>query len=195
MADLDSVGVVILAAGSSRRLGRPKQLLDLDGKPLLQHVVDVAGLAGVGDLVVVLGHVADKVMGAIKLPPIARFVVNLDHVTGQASSLRAGLGALGPGIDRAVILLGDQPRIAVEAIRDVAVGPGPIRRTRYRDAPGHPIAFDRVVWDHLMAIDGDRGARDLMAAHPELIHDIARDAPLPSDVDTSADATEIGSSG
>lgn len=195
MADLSSVGAVILAAGSSRRLGRPKQLLDLEGKPLLQHAVDAADAAGVGEIVLVVGHVADQIEAAITLPANARAVVNPDYATGQASSLRVGLGGLGPQIVRAVILLGDQPRIAVDAIQAVAIGPGPIRRIRYRATPGHPVAFDRELWQRLMAIDGDRGARDLMAAHSELIHEIARDAPLPMDLDTSADATEIGVSG
>lgn len=195
MADLTSIGVIILAAGSSRRLGRPKQLLELDGKPLVQHAIDAADAAGAGEIVLVLGHMADEIAAAITLPRTARVVVNQDYATGQASSLRGGLGALGPRVDRALILLGDQPRIAVEAIQAVALGPGPITRIRYREAPGHPVAFDRGLWRRLMTIEGDRGARDLMAAHPGLIHDIALDAPLPVDVDTDDDATAIGASG
>ena len=195
MADLASVGVVILAAGSSRRLGRPKQLLELEGKPLLQHAIDAAGAAVVGEIVVVLGHMADEIAAAITLPRIARFVVNQDYATGQASSLRGGLCALGPQIDRVLILLGDQPRITVEAIHAVAAGRGPISRIRYRETPGHPVAFDRELWERLMTIEGDQGARDLIAAHPGLIHDVALDAPFPMDIDTDDDATAIGASG
>ncbi len=192
---LATVGVIILAAGSSRRLGRPKQLLILEGKPLLQHVIDAAGDADVAEIVIVMGHLAREIEAAVTLPVNARVVVNPEYATGQASSLRIGLGALGSGIGRALILLGDQPRITVDAIRAVAIGPGPIRRIRYRATPGHPVGFDRELWQRLMAIEGDRGARELMAARPDLIHEIARDAPLPMDVDTSADATEIGVSG
>lgn len=192
MPDLSSVGVIVLAAGSSRRLGRPKQLLDLEGKPLLQHAIDATEDAGVGEVVVVLGHMADDVAAAITLAGNARVMVNRDHATGQASSLRVGIGALGSAIDRAVVLLGDQPRIAVEAIRAVAVGPGPIRRVRYPEGLGHPVAFDRELWGALLEIEGDQGARELIAAHPDLMHEIPFDAALPKDVDTDADAAEVG---
>ena len=195
MADLASVGAIILAAGSSRRLGRPKQLLDLDDRPLLQHVIGAAAAAGVGEIVLVLGHLADQVTAAITVPSNARIVVNHDFATGQASSLRTGLRALGPQIDRALILLGDQPHVAVAALDAVALGPGPIRRIRYRDGPGHPVAFDRELWERLLTIEGDQGARQLVEAHPDLIHEVDLDVPMPRDVDTDADATEIGAAG
>jgi len=170
-------------------------MLDLDGKPLLQHAIDAADASGVGEIVLVLGHMADEIAAAIALPVNARVIVNPDHKTGQASSLRVGLGALRPDISRAIVLLGDQPRIAVEAVHAVAVGPGPIRRVRYREGPGHPVALDRELWGALLEIEGDQGARGLITAHPDLMHEIAFDAPLPKDVDTDADAVEIGASG
>ncbi len=192
MADPGSVGALILAAGSSRRLGRPKQLLQLDGKLLLQHVVDAAERAGVGGMVLVLGHAAQEIEAALALPANARVELNPEYASGQASSLRVGLAALGPEVGRALILLGDQPRVDVETIRAVAAGPGPIRRARYGDTPGHPVAFDRELWDRLMRIDGDRGARDVMTACPDLIHEVTVGGPAPADVDTVDDATRMG---
>ena len=195
MADLASVGAVILAAGSSRRLGRPKQLLTLDGKPLLQHVIDAAAAAGAAEIIVVLGHESRRVAESITMPSNGRVVINPAHATGQASSLRTGIMALGAAVRRAVVLLGDQPRVDAHVIRAVGVANGAICRASYRGVPGHPVAFDRELWGDLTAIDGDRGARDLIAARPEPVTAIDVDAEPPGDVDTDDDAVRIGARG
>ncbi len=191
MADLSSVGVVILAAGSSRRLGRPKQLLEIDGTPLVRCVVDRALSAGVHEVIVVVGNRSADVAAALAGASV-RTVLNPDYATGQASSLRVGVAALSEQVDRALILLGDQPHIPFEAIAGVAVGPGPIRRAHYRGVPAHPVAFDRAIWDDLVTLDGDRGARDLLAAHPEWVQIVEIDGPVPQDVDTEDDAQALG---
>lgn len=184
-------GVIILAAGSSRRLGRPKQLLDLEGKPLLQHVIDAAEAADVDDIVLVLGHMADDIAAAVTLPQNARVVVNPDHATGQASSLRMGLQALGGGIDRAVVVLGDQPRIRPEAIRAVAASARPIARALYTGAPSHPVAFDRSTWEALSSVDGDLGARVLLSARAADVCAVELGGAPPQDVDTEAEYLRI----
>ncbi len=188
-----AVAAVILAAGSSTRLGHPKQLVALAGRPLLQHVVDAALAAGVGEVVLVLGHRADEVLGALTLAPPVRAVRNDVYDSGQASSLAAGLRSLGDGVARAVVLLGDQPHVAVASIEAVAGDARPICRIRYDDGPGHPVAFDRALWPQLRGIRGDRGARDLIAASPELVGEIAVPGPTPRDVDTEADVTALAS--
>jgi molybdenum cofactor cytidylyltransferase len=187
VADPASVGVVILAAGSSRRLGRPKQLLPLDGAPLLQHVIDAADAADVGEIVVVLGHLADDIAANLALPPVARAIVNPDHSTGQASSLRAGIGALHARRDRAVVLLGDQPHVSSAAIRAVADAADPIARAAYCGTPGHPVAFRRSVWPELLAIEGDQGARAVLVTYADQTHIIEMGGHQPADVDTEAD--------
>lgn len=192
MAEPDSVGVLILAAGASRRLGRPKQLLRLDGRTLLQHVIDAASASGIAPIVVVLGHAADRIAASLQLPEQVRIVVNADHATGQASSLVAGLSALNGDVERAVVLLSDQPRISEAAIRNVAFGTGPIRRARYRNGVGHPVAFDRSVWPWLFECAGDQGARTVIAAHPGLVVHVDIDGDVPVDVDTDDDARAVG---
>ncbi len=108
---------IVLAAGSSSRLGRPKQLLELAGKLVLQHVVDAAAAAPLDEILVVLGHSAGEVADRLALPAHGRVVLNPDHALGQSTSLQAGLRAAAPGADAAVVLLGDQPGIRPEAIR------------------------------------------------------------------------------
>lgn len=189
--NLASVGVIILAAGSSRRIGRPKQLLDLEGKPLLQHVIDAAEAAGVDEIVLVLGHMADAIAAAVTLPRNARVVVNPDHATGQASSLRVGLEALGGGIDRAVVVLGDQPRVRSEAIRAVAAAARPIARAVYAGEPSHPVAFDRSTWEELSSVVGDQGARALLAARAAEVCAVELGGAPPADVDTEAEYLRV----
>ncbi len=145
---------VVLAAGTSSRLGgRLKQLLPLGGRPITQHVINAAVAAGLDDVVVVLGHKAEEVRGGLELRPPARAVVNPDYASGQSSSLRTGLHALGDDIGAALILLGDQPGIRLEAIRTVMrvyerTG-GPVVRASYSGQSGHPVLFERSVWAEL----------------------------------------------
>lgn len=186
---------VILAAGAAERVGRPKQLLPLRGRPLLQHVVDAAAAGGLSPIVIVLGHHASEVAGALELPPGARIVENHDYARGQATSLRCGLAALEPEVRTAVILLGDQPRLAASTIRSAiglfARSGGPVVRTMYRGQPGHPVVLGREVWQAAMAVEGDRGARDLLSQHPEWIVALERDEGAPVDLDTPDDYEEL----
>ena len=103
---------LVLAAGSSRRMGSPKQLLPIDGKPLLQLVVEQANRSKLDQVVVVLGAAADEIRAGVELGR-AGVLINPDHASGMASSLIAGLASLGDGVDRVVVILGDQ------------LGPGP----------------------------------------------------------------------
>lgn len=188
---LAGVGIVILAAGASTRLGRPKQLLRLDGRTVLQHVVDAAEAVQPDRVVVVVGYAGREIEASLA-PGHHTIVHNPAASRGQSTSLAAGLGALDEHIGRAVILLGDQPRIDPDVIRRVAVGDGPIRRARYRDRPGHPVAFDAALWPELIMIAGDRGARDLLRQTVHPIHEASVDADAPLDLDTDADARALG---
>jgi molybdenum cofactor cytidylyltransferase len=179
---------VVLAAGSSTRLGRPKQLLELDGRPLLQHVIDAAAEAGLDEIVVVIGHEADRVADALQLPPTGRCVVNDDYAQGQSTSLRSGLDATGPGCTAAVILLGDQPRVTSVMIRKMLAawrrGDRPVARAFYSDKPGHPVVIGRDVWKEVTAVRGDAGARGVLDADPERVARVDMGSSPPIDVDT-----------
>ena len=114
--DPKRVGAVVLAAGASSRFGDVKLLAPLEGRPLLQHVLDTARAAGVGEVVVVLGDAADRIERAIRWGTERR-VRNPDPSAGLSSSLRIGLAALGEGSDAALFLLGDQPLVRLDVIR------------------------------------------------------------------------------
>ena len=183
---------LVLAAGRSARLGRPKQLLDLEGRPLLQHVVDTAAVAGLAEVVVIVGHRASEVTSALVLPEGARILVNADYESGQASSLRLGLDALGPAVDAAVILLGDQPQVRAEAIAGVVETYGatdrpPIVRARYAAGWGYPVLLGRDVWEEARSLSGDLGTRALMFAHADEVVEADVSGPRPYDVDTWED--------
>lgn len=182
------LAAVVLAAGTSARLGRPKQLLPLDGRPILQHVVDTAAAAAIGEIVVVLGHAARDVRRALTLPDGGRVVVNPDYERGQSTSLRAGLAALGPHVDAVAILLGDQPRLPPDVVRAVvdahARGDAAVVRPSYRGVPGHPVVAARAAWPALTAAPGDAGARTVMDAARVDVRVLDVDIDAPADVDT-----------
>jgi molybdenum cofactor cytidylyltransferase len=179
---------VVLAAGTASRFGSTKQLAEFRGKPLVQHAVDLAVEAGLGEIVVVLGHDADRVRAVLRLPGTARAVRNDRYAKGQSTSLSAGLRALDPATEAAVVLLADQPGVRVAEIRAMtdrfAETRAPLVRLRYRDAPG-PALLAREIWPEAIALTGDVGARVLFDRFPIEEVDVHRDAPL--DVDTPGD--------
>jgi molybdenum cofactor cytidylyltransferase len=185
---------VVLAAGSSTRFGRTKQLVEVGGKPLAQHVIDAATSSGVDDVVLVLGHDADPIRTALRLPSRARIVVNERHALGQATSLAAGLDAVPAEDEGAVVLLADQPGIAPEDVRALIdaflAHRSRIVRLRYADGPG-PALLSRQVFPEATRLVGDAGARELIAAHPDWVQEVVRDAPTPPDIDTPEDLDEL----
>lgn len=186
------VAAVILAAGTSARLGQPKQLLPLYGRPLLQHVVDAAAEAGVDRIVVVLGQAAPEVEAALVLPANAEVCVNPRFADGQSTSLHAGIERLTEDVDFALVLLGDQPGVSADTLRAVAKAPAaPIVRARYSGRPGHPVRFAREVWPALNETRGDTGARDLLTAGAYDVAYIDVDGDPPPDIDTWDDYTRL----
>ncbi len=181
---------IVLAAGTSSRFGETKQLLEIGGKPLVQHAVDAASGAGLDEIVVVLGHDAERVKAALHLPSNARTVMNPRYERGQSSSLAAGLEAADPASDGAIVLLADQPGITAAHVRALIDGFGArrprIARLRFRDGPG-PALLSHETWPEAMRLEGDTGARALMALHPEWIDDITLDEDAPLDLDTPED--------
>lgn len=184
------ISAVVLAAGAGSRFGGTKQLAPVRGKPLVQHPVDAAA-GEVDEVVVVLGHDADRVEAALELPPNARTVRNRRYAEGQASSLAAGLAACSPDSAAAVVLLADQPGIRPEHVRALARAyredPGAVAvRLRFRDGPG-PALLARAIWPELAELRGDVGARAWLEAHRQVVRWVELDEPAPADVDRPED--------
>jgi CTP:molybdopterin cytidylyltransferase MocA len=187
---------VVLAAGGSRRMGRPKQLAELDGRPLLAHVLAALEEAPVDRVVVALGGAADQVLARVDLGRAEPLVVEgwdagMGHVLASVLAEDAGDWLA------VVVLLGDQPLVAGGAVARVVeawrAGAGPVVTATYGGRPGHPKLFDRRLLPELRRLTGDAGARDLVAAHPEWVHlvevgDLGSDA----DIDVEADLERVG---
>jgi molybdenum cofactor cytidylyltransferase len=191
------ISAVVLAAGSSTRMGRPKLLLPLAGKPIVQHVVDTALGAPVDEVVVVLGPEPDAVRAAVRPDERLRFTVNDRSVEGQSTSLRAGLDAADAGAGAAVILLGDQPgvsREALEAVLAAARGALPAAaaavQASYDGTPAHPTLFLRSVWAEVVE-EGDHGARNWIRTHPDRRVLVEVGGRPPEDVDTPEDYERV----
>ena len=182
---------IVLAAGRSSRLGRPKQLLPLGGFPLLTHVLRNAAASKLDEVVLVLGHEAARIGSAVG-DWGQRVVVNPDYAAGQSTSLRAGLAAVDPTADAALILLGDQPQVG-PAIIDALIAAyrasgGAIVVPSYGGSQGPPVLFDRTLFPELAAVTGDEGARGVVRARAaEVVAVPVGDGPPPRDVDTEED--------
>jgi CTP:molybdopterin cytidylyltransferase MocA/precorrin-6B methylase 2 len=185
---------IVLAAGAGSRFGGGKLLASLRGKPILQHVLDRAAEAGVGEVVVVLGRDADAIEDAIAWRSERR-IRNPEPERGLASSLQVGMAATNPDADAALILLGDQPFVAPDTIRALLEAPvdpaRPIVVPRYADDRGrNPVLVRRAAFDLVTEAQGDRGLGPILAAHPELVLEV----PVPGDnpdIDTSGDLARL----
>ena len=183
------VTAIVLAAGEARRFGSAKQLARVGGRTLVQHAIDAASVAD--EVVVVLGARAEDIEPTLSLPPGARIARNPEFADGQSTSLRAGLTALGSDVAAVVVLLADQPGVTAEDVRDVIdafrSSGAPLVRPSYRGSPSHPVLIARELFGEVVAESGDRGARDVVARHADLVHEVPVDRDAPGDVDTPGD--------
>lgn len=190
------LAALVLAAGGSRRLGRPKQLEPWGHTTLLGHVVEGVRALPVDEVWVVLGADLDLVMTSVDLADCG-VVENPEWEEGLASSLRVGLDALTrlSRADAALVVLGDQPGIAPDVVARLIEARRRSRRPaavpKYRYAWGNPVLVDRSLWARLMSLEGDEGARRLLQAHPEWVEEVWVDRLPPRDVDTQADVDEL----
>lgn len=191
-AGLASAGL-ILAAGSSRRMGRPKQLLPTgDGRPLLEGIVTAANASFLDEVVVVLGGSAEEVREGVQLGR-ARVVYNPDHAEGLASSIRAGLASIDEGVDRVMVILGDQPAVSsqlFDRLLELQASSGlPSAALRFGDLLHPPVVLDRSLFGDLASLEGDVGCRAVIRGRPELVAALPaeRDGNHPIDIDTAED--------
>jgi molybdenum cofactor cytidylyltransferase len=179
---------LVLGAGGSKRLGRPKQLLPYGEGTLLGHVAGVARASPVHQTVVVLGGAADAVRATVDLAG-ADVVVNDAYGTGCSSSIAAALGAVEERCDVLVLLLGDQPGVTADTVAALLAGRGdaPLAVCRYDDGRGHPMALERGTFSALARLRGDKGVWRLLDERAGDVVEVAVAGRIPLDVDTPED--------
>ena len=189
---------MVLAAGAGSRFGGGKLVAPLEGRPILQHVLDAVAGAPLREVIVVTRPDAEPIEQSIAWRAERR-VANPRPSDGLASSLQVGLAALDAGVDAALVVLGDQPRVRSIVIRRVADawrgGAGPIVAARYsRDGAPNPVLLDRSVWPLAFGLTGDRGMGLVLREKPGLVRwiDVAGENP---DVDTRADLEQLAGEG
>lgn len=186
------IAAVVLAAGGSRRMGRPKQLVEWEGRPLLAHVLAQVATWPIDQVVVVLGYEAELILDEIDFGD-ALVVLNDEWQEGLASSLRAGLATLDrdPRAEAALVALGDQPEVDREVVERLVAeyrGDGHLAVVpRYRYTVANPILLDRAIWARVMSLKGDQGAKTLLQAHPHWVKEVWVDHLPPADVDRPSD--------
>ena len=180
---------LVLAAGLSRRMGRRKLLLELEGKSLLrwsvEHVRD-----HVDSVSVVIGPDDAHVRAALADLPVT-FSVNPHPEAGQGTSIAAGVAALGAGVRGVLVALGDQPRVPASVMRRLREvferGDKAIVAPVYRGTQGTPVLFGAAVFPELAALTGDAGARAVVQRDASRVALVPFDFPMPIDIDTPED--------
>jgi molybdenum cofactor cytidylyltransferase len=181
---------LVLAAGGSSRLGRPKQLLDYHGRTLLDATLDTARRCGFDQLIVALGGAGDDVRSTVDLSG-CDVVDNVHYTTGCSSSIVAALAAIDARAEALVLLLGDQPGVepsSVDALRAAAASSdAALAVCRYDDGRGHPFWFARSVFTDLADLHGDKAVWKLLESGRYAVAEAIVDGGVPIDVDTWAD--------
>ncbi|WP_431065913.1 nucleotidyltransferase family protein [Methylotuvimicrobium sp.] len=187
--DFENVYAVILAAGASRRLGSPKQLLEWRGRTLLGNTIENARSLLNERVIVVLGSQAETIQEKVDLGEVIA-VVNPNWQTGIASSIRAGINTLPTSADGLLMLLSDQPLVGYRAMQNLLtqwqIEPSRIAASQYHDTVGVPALFPSAFFGELRSLRGDRGAKSLLLQFEDKLQKI----PLPEaelDIDTRED--------
>jgi molybdenum cofactor cytidylyltransferase len=190
MADGRRVAAIILAAGRSTRMGGPNKLTaEIAGRPLVRIAAEEALASRARPVVVVTGHERERVEAALKGLNVQR-VHNPDFAAGLSTSLKVGLAALPPEVDGAIVCLGDMPQVRASLINQLTAAFDPERGAlvvvpSIEGKRGNPVVWSRRFFPELMALEGDVGARHLIARYPEAVAEVpVTDNAALIDVDT-----------
>jgi molybdenum cofactor cytidylyltransferase len=179
---------LVLAAGGSKRLGSPKQLLPYGDATLLDHVLATARACDFDQLLCVVGAVATEIRERVDLSS-ATVVENQSFGEGCSSSIAAALTAVDTETDVLVLMLGDQPGVTATTIQMLVEnrGDATLAACAYEDGRGHPLAFARALFGELATLHGDKGVWKLLDRHAADVVDVPIAGAVPRDVDTDED--------
>jgi molybdenum cofactor cytidylyltransferase len=193
-ADRPRIAAIVLAAGLSQRMGGGNKLIaTINGVPLVRHAALAAIGSGATSTLVVTGHRAREVHAALAGLDVT-FVPNPDYAEGLSTSLRAGLAALPPDVDGAVVLLSDMPRVGAEMIGRLiaAYRPDGIVVATDDGRRGNPVLWARTFFAALAGVSGDAGGRQLIEANPDSIVPVEIGPAASLDIDDPAGLSAAG---
>jgi len=190
--NMTNTGIIVLAAGNASRFGTAKQLLPFGRKTLLQHVIDEASAAGASPIVLVTGAYAEAISADLKITGID-VVFNKNWAEGQASGIVAGVHhmmTVHPEVQNIILAVCDQPFVSadlfLQLIKKQQESGKNMVASAYAGTVGTPVLFSRKYFDALLTLQGDKGAKKLLLAHPE--HLVTVDFPKGQlDIDTRED--------
>jgi CTP:molybdopterin cytidylyltransferase MocA len=169
------LAAVILSGGASSRMGSPKALLAYQGRPFLEHLLEVTAHRQIGARRVVLGAHAEPIAKAIDLKP-DEIVINEDWEKGQLTSIQAALRSLPPGTDGIILCLIDHPLISADLVQELIEcfykSGKPIVLPLYQGRRGHPVIFSAAVYEELLHAPLETGARAVVWAHAAEVEEV-----------------------
>lgn len=185
-----AVAGILLAAGSSRRMGANKLLFDLEGESLLRRAARRALAGGLDPLIVVLGHEAERARAELRELPCLP-VVNADHEQGITASLRVGLAALPAATAAAVVLLADMPMVTAEMVAALVeryrASSAPLVVSDYQGVNAPPMLYDRTLFAELAAMSGEGCGKQVVKRHRQEAEVVSWPAAALADCDSPAD--------
>jgi molybdenum cofactor cytidylyltransferase len=188
------VAAVVLAAGSSTRMGRNKLLLDMGGETMVRRVVRGAAGAGVDQVLVVLGHEEPLVRAEVAGLPCT-IVVNPDHAQGAATSVRTAVGHVAVTADAIVVVLADMPLVTADMIATVVAHyretAAPLVVSYYGAVQAPPTLYARALFEELLALSGERGAKEVVRRHQHEAAVVSWPESALRDVDVPADYERV----
>ena len=185
------LSAIVLAAGKSERMGRPKALLPFRGSTFLENILDAIARSPIKNTVVVVGHHRQEIASRLSVPNL---VFNPDYAQGMITSFQTGIRALPPDSTGALLFLVDHPLVDTETIKTLLANfaGNRIIIPVFDGRRGHPVLFSAEVLEEILALPPSQGANIVVRKNPARIVEVPVDAPgILVDIDTPEDFEKL----